>query len=123
WGARFAPKVMVRQDGQLIQKFGWHTPAAGREYKAFLKAFLPVLTRHLKARGLQERCLFHISDEPSKTMIDSFKQAATIVKPLLKGFKVIDALSDIDFYHTGLVDTPIPANDHIEPFVAAGVPE
>ena len=34
----------------------------------------------------------------------------------------MDALSDIGFYREGLVDHPVVAVDHIEPFVEAGVP-
>ena len=34
----------------------------------------------------------------------------------------MDALSDFAFYETGLVQTPIPANNHIEPFLEAGIP-
>ena len=36
--------------------------------------------------------------------------------------KVIDALSNIEFYEQGLLERPIPANNHIEPFIGR-VPE
>ena len=35
---------------------------------------------------------------------------------------VIDALSDYAFYEKGLVEHPIPANNHIQPFIDHGVP-
>ena len=34
---------------------------------------------------------------------------------------MIDALSNVDFYKRGIIKNPIPANNHIEPFVEAGV--
>ena len=35
----------------------------------------------------------------------------------------MDALSNYDFYAQGLVDHPVPASNHIEPFLAHQVPE
>ena len=35
----------------------------------------------------------------------------------------MDALSDFEFYKTGAVSTPIPANTAIEPFIEANVPD
>ena len=36
---------------------------------------------------------------------------------------VIDALSDYAFYERGLVEHPVPANNHIQPFADHGVPD
>lgn len=36
---------------------------------------------------------------------------------------MIDALSDVAFYQRGLVKIPIPASDHIEPFLKENPPE
>ena len=41
---------------------------------------------------------------------------------LLSGYRIMDALSNLDFYKTGAVDHPVPANNHIEPFLEAKVP-
>lgn len=123
WGAKYAPKIMVKEKGTLVQKFGWHVRGDSPAYRKFLKAYLPVLTAHLKKRGIADRCFFHISDEPSKDMIDDFAKAVAIVKPLLEGFKIIDALSDMAFYQSGLITHPIPGSDHIEPFTQADLPE
>ena len=40
----------------------------------------------------------------------------------LKEFTIIDALSNYEFYKLGLVKCPIPANNHIEPFLENQVP-
>ena len=42
---------------------------------------------------------------------------------LLDGWMVIDALSDYAFYERGLVEHPVPANNHIQPFADHGVPD
>ena len=38
-------------------------------------------------------------------------------------YPVIDALSDYPYYEQGIVKRPIPANDHIEPFLQHQVPD
>lgn len=49
--------------------------------------------------------------------LDSYRRAVELVTPLLEGFPTIEALSNYDFYERGLVKHPVPANNHIEPFV------
>lgn len=122
WGAKAAPKIMAWQDGALRRIFGWDTPAAGREYKEFLAAFLPQLVCFLETNGIADRCYFHISDEPSHEDIPAYKAARDMVRPHIKDMPIIDALSDLSFYKTGIVEKPIPASDHIEPFLAEKVP-
>lgn len=121
WGAQCAPKILVWENGALQKKFGWHTPAMGAEYRAFLAAFLPCLTRFFAERGLVERVYFHISDEPEPEHLASYRAAAEFVRPYLAGFKTLDALSDYEFYRTGCVERPVVANDHIETFLENGV--
>ena len=45
-----------------------------------------------------------------------------IAAPLLEGFPIMDALSNVDFYRSGAVEHPIPANNHIEPFLQENIP-
>lgn len=118
WGAKHAPKI-VDAGGRRI--FGWETDATGPEYRAFLGAYLPALTAELKRLGIADKCYFHISDEPSLSMLDDYRAARDMVSEHLAGFPVMDALSSFEFYETGAVEHPIPANNHIEPFLAAGV--
>ena len=122
WGAKHAPKIMVEENGRLVKAFGWETDAAGDEYAQFLRAMLPALTAHLKELGIAQNCIFHISDEPSEEMLDSYVSARNIAAPLLEGFPIMDALSNITFYKSGAVEHPIPANNHIEPFLEANIP-
>lgn len=117
WGARHAPKIMAEVNGEMQQIFGWKTRAAGKEYKAFLHKFSLALTEYIDRKGIREKCLFHVSDEPSGLMIFSYKKASRIVHECFKGFKIIDALSDYRIFKMGLIEMPIPANDHITPFL------
>ena len=122
WGAEATPKIYVTEDGVKKQKFGWHMPAVSLEYRRFLEAFLPALQTKLEEFGFdREHVYFHISDEPSKENLESYMQAKAAVEDLLKGWKVIDALSDYVFYEKGIVEKPIPSNDHIQAFIDHGV--
>ncbi|MGI6238576.1 MAG: DUF4091 domain-containing protein [Christensenellales bacterium] len=121
WGAKFAPKIVADVCGETKRIFGWDTEATGTLYRDFLRAYLPALTAELKRMGIAERVYFHISDEPSAEMIDDYRAARDLAMPYLEGFPVMDALSSFEFYKTGAVAKPIPANNHIAPFLEAGV--
>lgn len=117
WGAKHAPKIMAEVNGETKQIFGWKTRAAGKEYSAFLHQFSKALIEYIDKKGIREKCLFHVSDEPSGLMIFSYKKASRIVHECFKGFKIIDALSDYRVFKMGLIEMPVPANDHIKPFI------
>lgn len=117
WGAKHAPKIMAEVNGETKQIFGWKTRAAGKEYSAFLHQFSAALIEYIDRKGIREKCLFHVSDEPSGLMIFSYKKASRIVHDCFKGFKIIDALSDYRIFKMGLIELPVPANDHIKPFI------
>ncbi len=122
WGAAKCPQVWAVKDGVYQRIFGWENDADSPEYISFLRQFLPALTRYLKRKKRLDRCYFHISDEPSESNMAHYGKLSSVVKPLLMGRPVMDALSDYEFYEKGVCDIPIPANDHIEPFIAHNVP-
>lgn len=122
WGAKAAPKIVATVDGEEKRIFGWDTPADSAEYRAFLAQYLTALCAHLRALGVADRCFFHISDEPSSDHLDLYRSARESVEPYVKGFAIVDALSDYSFYQTGAVTTPVVATNHIQPFIDAGVP-
>ena len=122
WGAAHAPKVMATVDGTYQKIFGWETEAAGEAYSTFLRTFLAAFLDHMKARGDDKRCYFHISDEPNTEQLESYKAAKAVVADLLEGYPIMDALSNFEFFKQGIVPLPIPSNDHVEPFIEAGVP-
>ena len=122
WGAKHAPKIVAKVDGVEKKIFGWHTDAHGEDYVTFLRTFLPELLAHLKSRGDDRRCFFHVSDEPHNGDEDNYKASKAAVADILKDYTIMDALSNIDFYKQGIIDHPIPSNNKIEPFLEANVP-
>lgn len=117
WGAKAAPKVMAEKDGKYQQIFGWDTDSAGEEYRDFLHQFLTAFKAELKELGIEGKTYFHISDEPAKEHMETFRNALEGVAKDLEGFQVVDALSDYGFYKEGLVRQPVCAVNHIGPFL------
>ena len=123
WGAAHAPKVMATVDGEYKRIFGWDTDACGDDYKDFLNAFIPELLAFMKSKNnADKRCYFHISDEPNMSNLEQYAASRAVVSELLKGYPIIDALSDYDFYEKGIVPKPVPATNHIERFLENKVP-
>lgn len=124
WGAKACPKVMAWVDGEYQQIFGWDTPSHGDAYRDFLYALIPALLRYLKEEknGADQRCYFHISDEPHKDHQEQYSRVSQMIRPLLEGYSIMDALSDYDFYASGATTCPVPPVDKIEPFLEHRVP-
>ncbi len=123
WGAYHAPKIMATVNGEYKKIFGWGTDSVSPEYTAFLRSFLTEFLSFMKKRGLDKRCLFHISDEPSLDHLESYKAAKNSIAGLLEGYTIMDAMSKYELYEQGVVSTAIPSNDHIEPFLENKVPD
>ena len=121
WGAAHPPKIVADDEGRRRRIFGWRDAAAGPEYRAFLQAFMPALLRFIEREGLKRRCYFHVSDEPHSGHLENFTAAAEILRPYVRGFPVIDALSDPEYYRRGLVRRPVVASDHMGPFRDLGI--
>ena len=122
WGAKHAPKIMATVDGEYKKIFGWETDAHSDEYATFLRTFLPELIAHMKERGDDRRCFFHVSDEPHKGDEENYQKSKAIVSDILEGYTIMDALSTIEFYNTGIIAHPIPSNSKIKPFLEANIP-
>ncbi|MCQ2770725.1 MAG: DUF4091 domain-containing protein [Clostridia bacterium] len=122
WGAAHSPKVIATVDGVEKKIFGWDTDATSDEYVTFIRAFIKSFLAHMKKRGLDKKCFFHISDEPNEKQLESYNAARNSIIDLLKDYTIMDALSDFEFFSKGVVSTPIPASNRIEPFLKANVP-
>lgn len=75
WGAKHAPKIMACVDGVENQIFGWETDAAGKEYRAFLNAYIPALRKVFQEEGIADKVWWHISDEPHVEHLDDYLAA------------------------------------------------
>lgn len=122
WGALHAPKIMADTDAGPVRVFGWETAACSPEYAGFLRALLPQLMDELRALGIADHTYFHISDEPCESMLEDYAAARALVAPYVDGCPIIDALSSLKFYASGIVKKPIPGINHLQEFVDAGVP-
>ena len=122
WGAKHAPKIMATVDGEYRRLFGWDTDAAGEAYGAFLKAYVPALKQVFREEGLEGRVWWHISDEPSTECLPNYLAAKKQVEEVLRGEKIMDALSSYEFYHQGVVEHPVVASNHMQPFLENRVP-
>lgn len=116
-GAVFATKVMGTVDGEYRRLFAKDTPCDDPEYTRFLRALLTSFLAHMKARGDDHRCYFHISDEPTREHLPTYLRAKATVADLLEGYPLMDALSHYEFYESGAVKKPIVLLDHLHEFV------
>lgn len=123
WGAKACPKVIATVGGEEKQIFGWDTPSDSDAYQEFLYALIPQMLAYLKNKnGADRRCYFHISDEPHKEHLEQYTKVSSMIKPLLEGYPIMDALSDYNFYATGATTCPVPACDHLDVFLEKEVP-
>lgn len=121
WGAKHAPKVIATENGKEKRIFGWETENNDPKYISFLQCLLPEFKKQLIELGVFNKSFFHISDEPSSESLDTYRTNVDNLSEVLKDCNTIDALSDYEFYKTGLVKNPIPATDLIEPFLQNNV--
>ena len=117
WGANAAPKVMAYTEGELKKVFGWETDSEGEEYMDFLSAYLPSLTKKLDEWGLNGKVFFHLSDEPDENCIEKYSRLRKRIAPFLGDYPILDAVSRYSFVERGIVDRPVPGNNHLEPFL------
>ena len=118
WGALHAPKIIAEVDGEEKRIFGWETDSTGEEYTEFLTCLAPQLTKVLEENGVADYTYFHVSDEPGEKDLEVYAKASALIHNLFgKRFKVLDALSEFEFYEKGYVSTPVPCENKIEDFV------
>ena len=124
WGVEATPKIVATVDGEEKRIFGWDTPSTCDAYKNFMDQFLPQLTAFLRAEGVAENTVFHISDEPhGEEHRQNYINAKAMIRHHLEGFTIMDALNDVEFYKTGAVECPVPTTDGVEKFLEVAVPE
>ena len=117
WGGEHCPKIMANVDGEEKRIFGWESDSLGDEYKKFLTALLPKIVEIVKARGLEKRVVFHLTDEPHKKHLEQYKGCYALVKGLIGDLPTMDALSDYEFFETGAVDIPVPVTNAVGAFI------
>lgn len=117
WGSRFAPNIMVTENGSTDYMFGWHVAADSPEYTAFLPQYIGAISAELEREGIADQAYFHVSDEPNPDNIGRYEIAKNILKPLIGNAKTFDALSHYEFCERGLVETPVTSVKRIHEFL------
>lgn len=123
WGLKYTPGIVANVNGKQEYIFGWHIESKSPEYAKFLNEFVPHVVDCLKKKGVYENTYFHISDEPGEHCLDIYKYASLLLKPLIGSAKLLEALSNYEFYQNGLVDIPVTDVAHMKGFLGKDVKE
>ena len=123
WGAKHAPKIVaLDRKGREKKIFGWFTRTSSKAYDDFLTQFAAAFIKVVENEGIKDKCMLHVSDEPNEKQLKTYMKRSQFIAKIFPGFKVIDALSDFEFYEKGAVKNPVPCEDNINDFVGK-VPE
>lgn len=124
WGGTSCPKIMATlPDGTEKKIFGWDNASTSDEYAVFLKAFIPALVEYLDQKGLCGHAYFHLTDEPHKEHMPQYLKLKNIIEPMLKGYPIMDALSDYDYFISGVSQIPVVGTSSLDPFLKGQRPE
>ncbi len=123
WGAKHAPKFIAKVNGRKKKIFGWENDSMGEEYKCFLSQLVPAIVAYMKEKGVDDKCFYHVSDEPNMNNLEQYKACKALIAPYLKGYKIIDALSHVEFYDTGVLENPVPSIHKINNFIERKIPD
>lgn len=123
WGAKHAPKIVaLDRKGREKKIFGWFTRTSSKAYDDFLRQFAAAFIKVAESEGIRDKCFLHVSDEPNEKHLETYTKRAKLIEEIFPDFKVIDALSEFEYYEKGVVKHPIPAEDSINDFMG-NVPE
>lgn len=104
WGAKAAPNIYDKAGKRI---FGYDTDAKSKEYAEFIRAYLDAFLSFAKEEKIENKLIFHISDEPTAKQMEDYRAAHDTVCDLLRNAPISDAMYDCSFYEAGLVDQPI----------------
>ena len=121
-GAINPARVWATVDGEEKQIFDYGMSSTDPEYTRFIRALLKAFLRHMKKRGDDKRCFFHVSDEPGEDKLPVYRSVKESVADILDGYPVMDALYNIEYYENGLVNNPVPSTPSIDPFLDKKIP-
>ncbi len=122
WGARYA--IRVYRNTRNADSLLWppETEATSRVYRNFLEQFLPAFHTFLQLEGLEDKSIYHVSDEPGEQHLPGYRAARAMLQDLAPWMKVADALSDVEFGREGLTDIPIPSISTAHAYAEANLP-
>lgn len=120
WGADNTPKVVATVNGEKKTIFGWGTNPLSAEYNTFIRAFLSGFIAHMKERGEDHKCWYHVSDEPIAEHFEQYKKVRDSIYDLVGEYETLDAISHYEFYESGLSKNPVPKTMVVHEFFEKG---
>ena len=120
WGADNTPKVVATVNGEKKTIFGWGTDPLSKEYNTFVRAFLGGFIAHMKERGEDHKCWYHVSDEPITEHFEQYKKVRDSIYDLVGDYETLDAISHYEFYESGLSKNPVPKTMVVHEFFDKG---
>ncbi len=120
WGADNTPKVVATVNGEKKTIFGWGTNPLSTEYNTFIRAFLSGFISHMKERGEDHKCWYHVSDEPIQEHFEQYKKVRDSIYDLVGEYETLDAISHFEFYKSGLSKNPVPKTIVVHEFFDNG---
>jgi len=87
-----------------------------RVYREVVRAFLGHLCPWLEKRGLTDRFLLHIHDEPQPPIWEEYARFSKYFRRLAPRIRFIDAMGESDLItrHESQIDIPVPLTMHLE---------
>ena len=123
WGGKCCPKIIATVNGKQEKIFGWETASDSPEYEDFLAQFLPALVKVIQELGIEKKCCFHITDEPSEEHLAHYEKCYRLVKKYIGEIPTMDAMSEYSFFERGAVDIPVPVANTFSRFQNKGIKE
>lgn len=115
--SKFAPNIMVSENGKRDYMFGWHVRGDDPRYENFVPQYVSAIAAEVEKEGIAEQTYFHICDEPRLTVIENYRKAHKLIRPNIGRCKTFDALSDYEFCDEGLVEIPVTLISELERFL------
>ena len=122
WGAKHAPKILVRgENGRLRRRFGWETDSLSDDYRHFVESFVPALVAELREIGMEESTFFHVSDEPGLDHLERWMACKAMIMPLIGNCRTLDACANLEFAGKSDREYTVCAENHVDKFIEAGI--
>ena len=117
WGAEFSPKIIAVENNVEQRIFGWDVKSTDEKYLNFLRQFIPCLIEEIKELNLKDNVFFSISDEPfGDEAVERYNKLSSVLKPMLKDFKIIDSFTHQDKFIESGADIPLIGTNLINDF-------
>ena len=100
-----APEFVFAVDGETVS-------ATSPKAYAYLAEYLPAWRAFLVDNGWLDRALQYVGDEPYRDSIPEYRMLTGIVRKLMPGVRIIDAVEDVSM--VGSVDIWVPKNRFYE---------